>query len=108
MAFFLPVGCRSAFVDASIRNDGDNPIRLVEVDYPSASFGTQTLAAHTTFNYHFKIQGSGQVSLSFTGADGSTHTAKGPDLSEGQEGKLGIEIDSSNRVSWSERLMKSR
>ncbi|RXS95741.1 hypothetical protein ESZ00_11775 [Silvibacterium dinghuense] len=102
------MACRSAFIAADIRNDGDTPIRLIEVDYPSASFGTQLLAPHATYDYRFKVQGSGQISLSFTSNDGVSHTVKGPELIEGQEGRLSMAIDSANHVTWSERLMKAR
>jgi hypothetical protein len=51
-------GCHSAFVETTIKNNGPTPIHVIEVDYPSASFGTQTLAARSAYNYRFKIQGS--------------------------------------------------
>jgi hypothetical protein len=100
--------CRSAFVETTIRNDGDAPVRLIEVDYPSASFGVQTLNAHSEYHYHFKVQGSGPVTLSFTGSDGRTHTATGPDLAEGQQGALTITFDAAGKIGWSERLMRTR
>jgi hypothetical protein len=96
--------CRSAFIETDIRNEGDNPLRLIEVDYPSASFGTQALAAHAVYHYRFKVQGSGEVTLSFTGADGKTHTSTGPALHEGQHGGLNIAIDGSGKVAWTESL----
>jgi hypothetical protein len=100
--------CRSAFVETTIRNDGDAPVRLIEVDYPSASFGVQTLNAHSSYHYHFKVQGSGPVTLSFTGPDGKTRTANGPELSEGQQGTLTISFDPDGKIGWAERLMKTR
>jgi hypothetical protein len=100
--------CRSAFVETTLRNDGDTPVRLIEVDYPSASFGAQSLAAHSVFHYRFKVQGSGQVTLSYTGADGKNHTATGPTLNEGQHGSLAITIDPAGRVGWAESLIATR
>lgn len=96
--------CRSAFVETTIRNDGDSPLRLIEVDYPSASFGTQALAAHAVYHYRFKVQGSGEITLSFAGADGKTRTSTGPALAEGQHGGLTITVDSADKVTWTENL----
>jgi hypothetical protein len=96
--------CRSAFIEATIRNDGDAPLRLLEVDYPSASFGAQSLAAHAVYHYRFKVQGSGAVTLSYAGAEGRTVTATGPILDEGQQGGLVIVIDGAGKVTWTENL----
>jgi len=100
--------CRSAFIETDIRNDGDTPIRLIEVDYPSASFGTQSLAAHSVYHYRFKVQGSGPVTLTYTGEDRKIHTAKGPTLDEGQQGGLTITVDPAGKVSWTENLLKTK
>ncbi len=100
--------CRSAFIETDIRNNGDTPIRLVEVDYPSASFGTQVLAPHSVYHYRFKVQGSGAVKLSYSGADGKSHSATGPILEEGQYGGLTISVDSTGKVSWTESLLKTK
>lgn len=100
-------GCRSAYVEASIENRTGQPVNLIEVDYPEASFGTQSLAPHASYPYRFKIQGSGQVAITFTGTDGKAHTEKGPMLREGQEGKLQIHIDPGDHVNWSERLIQA-
>jgi hypothetical protein len=96
--------CRSAFVETTLENDGPTPLRLIEVDYPSASFGTQSLDPRATYHYHFKIQGSGPITLTYTGSDGKTHTATGPVLSEGQQGSLRIVVDASGGVRWIENL----
>ena len=96
--------CRSAYVETTIENSGPAPIHLIEVDYPSASFGTQSIDSHGVYHYHFKIQGSGPVTLSFTDAGGKPHTATGPELKEGQQGELHIVIDSSANVNWSQNL----
>ena len=93
-------GCHSAFVEATINNQGPSALRQVEVDYPSASFGVDDLAAHSQFHYRFKIQGSGPLKLQFTDAAGHVHNVDGPELRQGQEGSLGIVIDPAGDVSW--------
>lgn len=106
--FFIAVlpmsGCRSAYIETTLRNGGGSAIRLIEVDYPSASFGTQTLGPHAIYHYRFKVQGSGPVTLSYTGADNKSHSQNGPTLSEGQQGTLVIAVDDAGKVTWTEKL----
>ena len=83
-------------------------MRLIEVDYPSASFGAQVLSAHAIYHYRFKVQGSGPVTLSYTGADGKTHTSTGPVLDEGQHGGLTITLDSAGKIAWTQSLIATR
>ncbi|MBV8114634.1 MAG: hypothetical protein JO300_07830 [Silvibacterium sp.] len=92
--------CRSAFIETTVQNDGTTPVHLIEVDYPSASFGMQTLDAHASYHYHFKVQGSGAVTITFLDNAGKPHTATGPTLTQGQQGNLKITIDPSASVSW--------
>ncbi len=96
--------CRSAFIETTIENDGTTPVHLIEVDYPSASFGMQTLDAHSTYHYHFKVQGSGPITITFVDNAGKPHTATGPTLSQGQQGTLKIVIDQASGVSWGANL----
>jgi hypothetical protein len=96
--------CRSAFVETTVENDGATPLHVIEVDYPSASFGMQTLDAHATYHYHFKIQGSGQITITFFDNAGKPHTATGPTLAQGQKGSLKITIDQSGGVGWGASL----
>jgi hypothetical protein len=85
-------GCHSAYIDATLRNDTDHPLSLVELDYPTASFGTQTLAPHQTFNYRFKVLGSGPLKLIYTDTQRTEQNAAGPTLEEGDEGKLTVTV----------------
>src|SRR5208282_4163538 len=81
-------GCHSAFVETTIDNQADTPVRLVEVDYPSASFGVSSIESHSKFHYNFKIQGSGPLKIEFTDTTGRVHDSDGPQLNQGQEGHL--------------------
>ncbi len=83
-------GCHSAYVEAVIRNRTGGPISLVEVDYPSASFGTQDLQANADFHYRFKVLGSGDTKVIWTDAMHQEHTLGGPALKEGDEGSLSV------------------
>lgn len=100
-AALLPIcGCHSHYIDASVRNLTLQPISLVEVDYPSASFGTQTLEAGKEYTYRFKVLGSGDLKLIYTDASHGEHTVPGPALKEGDEGPLVITVTPGG-VSWS-------
>jgi len=104
LPLILLFGCHSSFVEVTIDNQSPTPLRLVEVDYPSASFGAEAIPANSKFNYRFKVQGSGPLKLEFTDAQGKLHDTDGPQLREGQEGRLIITIDSAGNVSWQPTL----
>lgn len=99
-------GCHSAFVQTTITNQGP-AIHTLEVDYPSQSFGTETLAAGQVYHYRFKVQGSGPMKLQFQDAAGKTHTSTGPTLAEGAEGTMAVTISNNALVAWSPALHSS-
>jgi hypothetical protein len=92
-------GCHSPYVITTISNRTTRPIELLEVDYPSASFGTQALAPGADFHYRFKVLGSGPMKLLYTDSAHQNHKSDGPFLREGAEGPLTIVIDDTG-VTW--------
>jgi hypothetical protein len=88
----LAVGCQSAYVTTTVSNRTSQPIELLEVDYPSASFGTQALQPGADFHYRFKVLGSGNMKLLYTDGAHHDHKSDGPFLKEGAEGPLTIVI----------------
>ena len=103
VAVLLITGCHSAYIDATISNRTDQPLNLVELDYPSASFGTQTLARGSDFHYRFKILGTGKLKLIYTDTSNVEHDIPGPELSEGEEGTLTVTVQPSG-VAWGGQL----
>ena len=89
----VSAGCHSAAVDATLHNGTSSTVRLIEVDYPSASFGTQVLAPDAAFKYRFKVLGSGDLKLTYTDQSGREIAVKGPALQEGFDGRLRIDIE---------------
>ncbi|MBS1822740.1 MAG: hypothetical protein JST61_12330 [Acidobacteria bacterium] len=93
---FLPMlaiaGCRSPYVAATVSNHTAEPIRLIEVDYPSASFGTQSLAPGADFHYRFKVLGEGKMKLIYTNSEHKEQDSEGPFLKEGAQGPVNITI----------------
>lgn len=103
VALVLAGGCKSPYVNATVRNDTGATVTLVEVDYPSASFGRDVLAAGAAYPYRFKIIGSGATKVSWTDAARKQHAANGPELHEGQQGSLAITLTSAG-AQWSAQL----
>ena len=84
-------GCHSYQIDATVENRTGAAIELLEVDYPSASFGADTLSSGADFHYRFQVRGSGPVKVQYT-EDGShkVRQMSGPEVFEQQEGRLEI------------------
>lgn len=101
-------GCHSPWVQSTVVNQQDVPVKLVEVSYPGGSFGVQTIAAHGSYQYRFRILATDRMSVEFTDAAGHDHTVKGPELQQGQEGRLEIEIARGNTVRWEPDLTVRR
>ena len=92
LALVPATGCKSAYIAATVANRTGGPVSLVEVDYPSASFGREAVPENGSFPYRFKIIGSGPTKVSWTDAAHHDHTAPGPILYEGQQGCLKITL----------------
>jgi hypothetical protein len=97
-------GCHSRFVDATVMNQGNGPVRNLQVDYPTASFGVSQIDPGQKFHYRFKIQGAGTAKLSFTDPDGHSHLNTGFDLREGQEGAMTITVFQNGDNVWAARF----
>jgi hypothetical protein len=92
-------GCHSPYVATTVSNRTSQPIELLEVDYPSASFGTQNLAPGADFHYRFKVLGSGNIKLLYTDSSHQDHKSDGAFVKEGAEGSLVITITDTG-VTW--------
>jgi hypothetical protein len=86
------LGCHSHYIQATLTNTGNAPLNVLQVEYPSASFGVQRLAPNETFHYRFKLLGSGPIKLTFIDAQNHEHAVTGPWLNEGQEGTLAVSV----------------
>ena len=93
------LGCRSPYIEATVTNSTAQPISLIEVDYPYASFGVQSIAAGGTFRYRFQTRGSDHLKLTYTTSTFKIKKATGPVVKDGQEGYLKSLIGP-NGVDW--------
>ena len=100
-------GCHSAMIETTVHNGTHAPLQLIEVDYPSASFGTQGLQPGADYKYRFKVLGSGNMKILYTDQAGKEHSGSGPEVHEGLEGQLVISVGETS-VQWTPKLAASR
>jgi hypothetical protein len=103
-AAFALTGCHSALIDATISNRTAQTLSLIEVDDPSASFGTQALAPGQDFHYRFKVLGNGPTTLLWTDTTHHDRKLSGPSLREGDEGKLAVTFKPNADPAWDLQL----
>jgi hypothetical protein len=83
-------GCHSYHIDTVVENRTHEPLQLLEVDYPTASFGKNALADGGDYHYRIQVQGHGHLKVGYTAASGKPVEIDGPELAEGQEGRLEV------------------
>jgi hypothetical protein len=83
-------GCHSYHVDTTVENRTGKPVNLLEVDYPSASFGTGKLDSGAVYSYRMQFRNSGPLKVIYTAEDGHQITVDGPEVAAKQEGRLQI------------------
>jgi hypothetical protein len=89
-ALFAVTTCHSYHIDTTIENRTGSDIQLLEVDYPSASFGADRIASGAVYHYRFQVRGSGPLKVEYTAGDGKQIQIDGPTLIERQQGQLKI------------------
>ena len=87
---FTATACHSYHIDTTVENHTGADIQLLEIDYPSASFGADRIASGAMYHYRFQIRGSGPLKITYTGADNKQIQIDGPTLVERQQGQLKI------------------
>jgi hypothetical protein len=83
-------GCHSYHIETTVENRTGEAIQLLEVDYPSASFGANSLAAGAVLHYRIQLRGNGPIKVQYTTGNGRQTQLDGPSLAERQEGRLEI------------------
>jgi len=102
-------GCHSYRIDATVENRTGTTIELLEVDYPSASFGSDHLAAGAEYHYRFQVRGNGPVKVQYTeSASHQVRQTSGPEISELQEGRLEIVLLPGGKVDFYPNLTPER
>ncbi|MGB6687674.1 MAG: hypothetical protein WBE76_07515 [Terracidiphilus sp.] len=101
-------GCHSYHVETTVENRTGEPIQLLEVDYPSASYGADSLAAGADFHYRIQLEGKGQLKVLYTTAGGKPVQITGPALEERQEGRLEIVLLPAGKAEFHPQLTPPR
>jgi hypothetical protein len=89
-ALLTAAGCHSYHVETTVENRTGGTIHQLEVDYPSASFGADSLPVGAYFHYRIQLRGNGPLKVLYTASDGHQEQVNGPTLAERQEGRLEI------------------
>ncbi len=101
-------GCKSPHVDMTVENRTGAEVRLLEVDYPSASFGADSLAPGAVMRYRVHLQGSGAVKVQYTDPDKKQPQMTGPEVHEGEQGQLQIVLLPAGKADFSPQLSGGR
>jgi hypothetical protein len=83
-------GCHSYSIETTVENRTGGAIQLLDVDYPSASFGANSLVAGAVFRYRIQVRGNGPLKVTYTGSDAQQVQIEGPALAERQAGRIEI------------------
>ena len=103
-ALLVLAGCHSYHVETTVENRTGGAIQLLEVDYPSASFVANTLAAGAEYHYRIQLRGTGPLKVEYTGSDGRKIQIEGPVLAEQQEGRIEIVLLPGGKVEFHPNL----
>jgi len=100
-------GCRSYRVQVTVENRAGAPVQLLEVDYPSASFGADNLAPGTSMHYSLQVRGYGPVKVQYT-VGGAQTQLSGPSLAEKDEGQLLIVLLPGGKAQFTPELRQAK
>ena len=107
-ALLATTGCRSHHVEITVENRTGAAIQLLEVDYPSASFGADSLAAGADFHYRIQVSGAGPLKVAYQATAGHQETINGPTLAEDQQGRLEIVLLPGGKAEFHPELTSGR
>jgi hypothetical protein len=85
-------GCRAHVVKINLINTSTEPVKTIIVDYPSATFGKDKLAAGETFSYTIKSLDTGMIHVQFTNSQGTIHTYTGTTLHKNDDGEIDVNL----------------
>jgi hypothetical protein len=89
-ALVVATGCHSYHVETTVENRTGGPIQLLEVDYPSASFGANSLAAGAVLPLSHPVARQRAAQGAVHGERRAADQVEGPTLAERQEGRIEI------------------
>ena len=96
----LMTACHSYHIEATVKNGTGGPISLLEVDYPSASFGADAVGASGEVHHRIQTRGNGPLKVQYTDGSGKQVQITGPTLYEGQEGRIEIDLQPNGKAEF--------
>jgi hypothetical protein len=104
LPLLMAASCRSYIVHVTVVNHTGGAINLLEVDYPSASFGVDSLPAGAVYHYHLQLLDSGPVTVQYTDSQKHPWKSKGPTLHEKQQGDFEIVLNPGGKTEFHPQL----
>ena len=107
LPLLMAASCKNYIVVVTVENHTGGTVNLLEVDYPSASFGVDALAPGAAFPYHLQLQDSGPIKVMYADSRKQQHQSTGPTLHQGQKGQLEIVLNPNGKTEFHPELNPS-
>lgn len=108
VSVFALSGCKSPHIGVTVVNQTGGTINLVEVDYPSASFGVDSMANGGSYHYLIQVRLSGPIKAQYTDAASKIVKVTGPELQEGQQGSMTITLLPEGKADFQPQLESAK
>lgn len=95
-------GCKSAHVEVTVQNHTGADVRLLEVDYPNASFGFDAIPAGGSKHYRIQVEGTGNVTVQYTGPNDKQFKSTGPELHKDLAGSLKVILEAGGKAEFTQ------
>lgn len=102
LALAAVTACRSRVVQVKLVNTSSQPLSVIIVDYPTATFGVNKLDPGATYEYPIKVLGTGSLKIQFADANGHTHTYTGPSVQKNDEGTVTVKLTQESATATSD------
>jgi hypothetical protein len=96
--------CRSYIVHVTVVNHTGGVVNLIEVDYPNASFGVDSLSAGAVYHYHLQLQDTGPITVQYTDSQKHPWKSKGPTVHQRQVGEFEIVLNPNGKTEFHPQL----
>jgi hypothetical protein len=104
LPLLIAASCQSYIVRVTVVNHTGAAVNQLEVDYPSASFGVDTLAAGAVYHYRVQLQDRGPIKVQYTEGEKQQYKSTGPTVHEKQQGDLEIVLDPDGKTEFHPNL----
>jgi hypothetical protein len=104
LPLLIAASCRNYIVDVTVENRTGGTVKLLEVDYPNASFGVDSLAPGAVFHYRVQLQDSGPIKVMYADSQKHQSQSTGPTLHQGQKGQLEIILNPNGKTEFHPEL----